>query len=146
MKLKCLKCDVVKEVTGTEFEQKAAMFNGFMHGAADYLNLFSLTGGECSIVDEKLGDKHIFEFEEGTDKQISTLLGAYTANKKTCVDKANEVKLHEAKVNELEEKLVATRKLIHEGNNAFLQSQRNADDAAKDFTKVTGIENIDKWN
>jgi len=145
MKQRCLKCGIVVDITGEEFEQKVSIFNSYMHGASDYLNLFSLTGGDCNIVDNKNGNKHFFEFEDETEREIGSMLSSYLNNEKKKQDRVYELDIYNAKKDEIESKLGETQKLIDKTANEIDLISEEMMKSATNFTKITGIKHIEKW-
>lgn len=145
MKIKCLKCQLVKELTGKEKEEKAAMFDNYMNSAVDYLNLLSLTGGECSIVGPKLGNKHFFEIEEETDKSIHEVLSS-AAPIKTEIDEGLEnVGKLKANIELLAKELRDNESRLKEVETSIPFAMDELNKQKVKFKEITGIGNMEKW-
>lgn len=145
MKIKCLKCETVVEVTGKELEQKAAIFNSYMNSAADYLNLLSLTGGECKVKNEKLGNKHFFEFEEGTESAISDVLSSAGIVQAGLTENIGQRDGLRNKIIELNKELETANSLLKTVETAIPVSISELEKQKAKFKEITGIEDIEKW-
>lgn len=145
MKVKCLGCGIVVEVTGKELEQKAAIFNIYNNSAADYLNLLSLTGGECTVVGGKLGNKHMFELEEGTESEIhNILISAGLAQTKIKEGFESKNKLV-SEIERLKKELETANSTLQTCETAIPFAMDELNNQKNKFKEVTGIENIEKW-
>lgn len=145
MKVKCLTCGIVVEVTGKELEQKAAMFNSYNKGADEYLSLLSLTGGECSVKTEGLGTKHFFELEEGTENEIHNVLTAAGVTQTKIKEDSENVNKLKINIETLTKELKANEARLSEIETVIPVAESELEKQKTKFKEITGIENIEKW-
>lgn len=71
MRVKCLKCQKLKELTSEELQESGEFVQKRKLGAVGFLKVLSLDLREDSLCAN--GKNHEFEFEEGFDKEIHEL-------------------------------------------------------------------------
>lgn len=142
MKLKCVKCNVEKEISKEDIDKiKSILEDGKISRSVDYLEIFNVTRGKCA------GDKkHTFIFEESFFNSVQDLIKKRGDISSKRDNDEKELSNTNNEIIELENKL----KIIKEKKESLIENIKNEEtdieNVLREFEQITGGRDIDIWN
>lgn len=142
MKLKCVKCNVEKEISKEDIDKiKLIAEDGKISRSVDYLEIFNVTRGKCT--EQK---KHTFIFEESFFNNVQDLIKrrgdilSKRDNDKKELSKTND------EITDLEDKL----KNVKEKKEGLIENikkeETDVENTLQEFEQITGGREIDIWS
>lgn len=110
MKIRCIKCEQVKELNSSELQEVGTFVESRKLRAVGFLKFLSLDMREGNLC--KDGREHQWEYDEGFDKEVHMVAKNCNNAEKGILDSEKEVSEYELKIGELIEKRDIAQKVI----------------------------------
>lgn len=144
MKVKCIKCETVEDLSKEDIEFLISILRKYNSGdivPSDYISLLSVVKGRCT--DDK---KHIFIYDEEFTKNVADLIDLYN---NLCADNA----AREKELSEILQKIENYKKEIGELSKSRYDKIAEVDDinakinkVLKTFEETTGTNDVKMWS
>lgn len=142
MKIKCVECEVTKEIGKDEINQIISMTEGNqISKSRDYLEIFNITKGKC--VDQ---GRHTFIFEESFFTNVQDLINKRNnISSKREGNESERIKAEEYII-ELENKLKSVKENREKLMEDISNLENEFDQTTQEFENITGSKNIEMWS
>lgn len=142
MILKCVKCDIEKEISKEDIDKiKSIAEDGKISRSVDYLEIFNVTRGKC--VEQK---KHTFIFEESFFNNVQDIIKKREEILSKRDNDEKELTKTNDEITEFENKLKSTR----EKKEGLIENIKNeeidVENMLQEFEQITGGREIDIWS
>ncbi len=126
MKLRCMKCEKVKELSSEELQEVGEFVLGRKLKAVHFLKHLSMDmRNPCND-----GREHEWEFEESFDKEVHQVSGHCNETEKIKVDKTNEISECSRIIKEYEDKRDAAMNVVGVCDNTIMSDKKKLKEIA----------------
>ena len=141
MRLKCVKCDIEKEISKEDIDKiKSIVEDGKISRSIDYIEIFNVTRGKCA--EQK---KHTFIFEESFFNNVQDLIKKREDILSNRDNDEKELTKTNNEIIELEDKLKTTKEKKEGLIGTIKKEETDIENILQEFEQITGGRDIDIW-
>ncbi len=142
MRLKCVKCNVEKEISKEDIDRiKSIAEDGKISRSVDYLEIFNVTRGKCT--EQK---KHTFIFEESFFNNVQDLIKKRGDILSECDNDEKELSKTNDEITELEDKLKNVKEKKESLIENIKKEETDVENTLQEFEQITGGRDIEIWS
>ncbi len=142
MRLKCVKCNVEKEISKEDVDKiKSIAEDGKISRSVDYLEIFNVMRGKC--VEQK---KHTFIFEESFFNNVQDLIKKRGDILSKRENDEKELANTNNEITDLENKLKNIKEKKESLTDSVKKEEIDVENILREFEQITGGREIDIWS
>ena len=141
MIIKCVQCDIVKELSKEDIDKIKSINEDGIPRSTDYLEIFNITKGKC-----KGQKRHTFMFEASFSNSVQNMINSYNNMASERAKDEKELSGTNEEIINLENKLKNAKEKKDSLTENIKKSDIDIENILQEFEKMTGDKNIDIWN